>query len=234
MPLQSLLSSLPIEFSRELFSGSRTLSLAAGQTLFSAGDEGNGCYLVDEGLLKASVVAPTGSERIFAVLGPGSVVGELSMIDGAPRSASVTVLRDVKLRFVSHDAFKAFGQLRPELYHYITFLLAQRLRETNEALAAMSFLSVKGRLAHALLSLAEAFGRDVGKGRILIGQKISQHDLAAMAGVARENVNRALQDWTRSSLVTKVTGYYCLENINALKRQAEDYHPLGQELRIAG
>ena len=86
--------------------------------------------------------------------------------------------------------FEAFGQSTPELYRHITTLLARRLRDTNEALVATNFLSVKGRVARALLSLAEAFGRDIGQGRILIRQKVSQSDLAAMAGIARENVSR--------------------------------------------
>jgi CRP-like cAMP-binding protein len=99
--------------------------------------------------------------------------------------------------------------------------LARRLRDTNEALAATSFLSVKGRVAHALLSLAEAFGKDVGSGRILIRQKVSQGDLAAMAGIARENVSRVLKDWSERSLVSRLAGYYCLENKSALRHEAE-------------
>jgi CRP/FNR family transcriptional regulator, cyclic AMP receptor protein len=69
-------------------------------------------------------------------------------------------------------------------------LLARRLRDPDEALVATNFLAVKGCAARALLSLADAFGRDVGEGRILIWQKVSQSDLAAMAGIARENVSR--------------------------------------------
>jgi len=75
-----------------------------------AGDEADGCYRVEEGLLKASIAAPAGGERILAILGPGSVVGELSMIDGGPRSASVTALRDSKLSFVGRTAFEAPGR----------------------------------------------------------------------------------------------------------------------------
>jgi len=100
-------------------------------------------------------------------------------------------------------------------------VLAQRLRDTNDALAASSFLSVKGRVARALLSLAEAFGRDVGSGRILIRQKVTQSDLAAMAGIARENVSRVLKDWVTRKLVSRLAGYYCLENKAAIKREAE-------------
>jgi CRP/FNR family transcriptional regulator, cyclic AMP receptor protein len=196
-------------------------TLAADQTLFMAGDEGDGCYRVEDGLLKASVAAPNGGERILAILGPGSVVGELSMIDGAPRSASVAALRESKLCFVSRADFEAFGQSSPQLYRHVMTVLARRLRDTNDALAASSFLSVKGRVARALLNLAEAFGRDVGSGRILIRQKVTQSDLAAMAGIARENVSRVLKDWMTHSLVSRLAGYYCLENKAAIKREAE-------------
>jgi CRP-like cAMP-binding protein len=173
-------------------------------------------------LLKASIAEPAGGERILAILGAGSVVGELSMIDGAPRSASVTALRNSKLSFVSRAAFEAFGRSSPELYRHLTTLLAHRLRDTNDALAATSFLSIKGRVARALLNLAEAFGRDLGQGRIVIRQKVSQGDLAAMAGIARENVSRVLHDWENRSLVSRLAGYYCLENKAAFKREAED------------
>ena len=220
--LESLLATLPTELSDNLFAKARPVSLAASQTLFVEGDEGDGCYRVEEGLLKASVAIATGGERTLAILGPGSIVGELSIIDSAPRSASITALRDSKLSFVDRAAFEAFGQSTPELYRHMTALLARRLRDTNEALVATNFLSVKGRVACALLSLAEAFGHDVGQGRILIRQKVSQSDLAAMAGIARENVNRVLNDWTDRSLVSRLAGYYCLENKAALNREAEE------------
>jgi CRP/FNR family cyclic AMP-dependent transcriptional regulator len=219
---ESLLAALPTELSQSLFAKARPLSLKADQTLFVTGDEGDGCYRVEEGLLKASIAAPAGSERILAILGPGSVVGELSMIDRGPRSASVTALRDSKLSFVGRSAFEAFGQSRPELYRHVATLLAQRLRDTDDALVATNFLSVKGRVARALLSLAEAFGRDIGQGRILVRQKVSQSDLAAMAGIARENVSRVLNDWANRALVRRLAGYYCLENRAKLLREAEE------------
>jgi len=218
---ESLLAGLPAELAQSLFAKARPVSLAASETLFVAGDEGDGCYRVEEGLLKASVAAPAGGERILAILGPGAVVGELSMIDKGPRSASVTALRDSKLSFIGRAAFDAFGQSSPEFYHHMTALLAQRLRDTNDALLATNFLSVKGRVARALLCLAEAFGHDVGQGRILIRQKVSQSDLAAMAGIARENVSRVLHDWAQRSLVSRLAGYYCLEKKAALEREAE-------------
>jgi CRP/FNR family transcriptional regulator, cyclic AMP receptor protein len=219
---ESLLAALPTELSQSLFAKARPVSLKSDQTLFMVGDEGDGCYRVEEGLLKASIAAPGGGERILAILGPGSVVGELSMIDGGPRSASVTALRDSKLSFVGRSAFEAFGQSRPELYRHVATLLSRRLRDTDDALVATNFLSLKGRLARALLSLAEAFGRDIGQGRILIRQKVSQSDLAAMAGIARENVSRVLNDWAGRSLVRRLAGYYCLDDTSALQRETEE------------
>ena len=110
----SILDALPSELLRGLFAQGRSLSLDADQTLFLAGDVGDGCYRVEEGLLKASVAAPNGGERILAILGPGSMVGELSMIDGGPRSASVVALRDAKLCYVSKADFEAIGKSSPK------------------------------------------------------------------------------------------------------------------------
>ena len=167
------------------------------------------------------MIAPTGAERILAIVGPGGIVGELSTIDGLPRSASVATLRDSQLTFVSRGAFQSFADDHPEVYRHLVTLLAARLRDTDEMVAAGSFLPMKGCVARALLDLAEAFGQDLGKGRILIRQKVSQSDVAAMAGIARENVSRILNDWMiRDKLVSRLSGYYCLENKANLRREA--------------
>jgi CRP/FNR family transcriptional regulator, cyclic AMP receptor protein len=216
-----VLSALPAELSSQLFVKARPVTLAADALLFQAGDAGNGCYRVEEGLLKASMLSPAGGERILAIFGPGAVIGELSMIDGAPRSASVTAIRNAKLQFISRVTFESFGAANPDVYKHLVGLLAGRLRDTNGALIATSFLSVKGRVARSLLNLAEAFGHDVGQGRVLVRQKVTQSDLAAMAGIARENVSRVLQDWMRRKLVSRLAGYYCIENRKALASEAE-------------
>jgi CRP-like cAMP-binding protein len=217
----NLFSVLPSALSASLFGQARTVRLAAQQMLFVAGDPGDGCYQVEEGLLKVVALSPSGSERILAILGPGALVGELSMIDGLPRSASVAAIREAKLSFVSRSVFDAVARSEPEIYRHITALLARRLRDVDDALTATSFLPLKARTARALLSLSEAFGKDVGSGRILIRQKFSQSDLAAMAGIARENCSRILQDWTRRKLVSRLAGYYCLEDKAALARERD-------------
>ena len=223
--IDNLFSVLPSALSASLFREARVVRLAPQQMLFIAGDPGDGCYQVEEGLLKVVAPSPSGGDRILAILGPGELVGELSMIDGLPRSASVTTLRESKLSFVSRSAFNAVAHKQPEIYRHITALLARRLRNVDDALTATSFLPLKARTARALLGLSDAFGKDVGSGRILIRQKFSQGDLAAMAGVARENCSRILQDWTRRSLVSRLAGYYCLEDKAALEREGRTFSP---------
>lgn len=215
-----LLSVFPEKLSARLFADTKTTRLAADEVLFSAGDLGDGCYRVERGLLKVSMIAASGAERILVIIGPGAIVGELSTIDGLPRSASVAAVRDSELTFVSRAAFQAFAGDHPEVYKHLVTLLASRLRDTDGVIAAGSFLPLKGRVARALLDLSEAFGEDVGQGRILIRQKVSQSDVAAMAGIARENVSRILNDWIRDKLVSRLSGYYCLENKARLKRES--------------
>ncbi len=218
-PTSSLFSGLPQSLSALLFANAKPVHLAAGQVLFVAGDPGDGCYRVENGLLKVSIVSASGGERILSILGPGAIVGELAVLDGRPRSASVLALRDSELLFISKARFHEFARQHPELYQHLLTLLASRLRETNDVIAAESFLPLRGRVALTLLEVAQHFGEDVGAGRIVIRQKFGQSDLAAMAGIARENINRILADWKRRNLVSRISGYYCLESKSALEQE---------------
>ena len=214
-----LLSGLPPRLSTELFASAKLVRLAAGDILFRAGALDDGCYRVEDGLLKVTMVSGSGAERILAFLGRGAIVGELSIIDGLPRSATVVAVRDATISYLSRADFEAFAEKHPEVYKSLVRLLAQRLRETDTAVAASSFLSLKGRVARTILELADHFGQEVGPGRIVIRQKIGQNDLAAMAGIARENVTRVLNDWQRHKVVSRLSGYYCIENKAQLENQ---------------
>jgi CRP-like cAMP-binding protein len=216
-----LLSGLSRRFSTELFASAKLVRLAAGDILFRAGASADGCYRVEDGLLKVVMVSRSGAERILAFLGRGAIVGELSMIDGLPRSATVVAVRDATVSFLGRAEFEAFADKHPEVYKSLIKLLAQRLRETDAGVAASSFLSLKGRVAQTMLELAEHFGQEVGPGRIVIHQKIGQNDLAAMAGIARENVTRVLNDLQRHKVVSRLSGYYCIENKAQLENQVK-------------
>jgi CRP/FNR family transcriptional regulator, cyclic AMP receptor protein len=216
----ALLPRLPEHLSTPLFAGTTSHHFEAGQALFLAGEPGTGCYRIKQGVLKVVISSAEGDDRILAILGPGAIAGELSMIDGGPRSASVFTVTECELSFISRLGFEEFAQQHPDIYRYLVNVLASRLRETDESVAATSFLTVKARLARALLELAEHLGEDTGAGRVLIRHKFGQRDLAAMAGVARENVSRVLNDWNRRKIIRRSSGYYSL-NIATLKRIVE-------------
>src|SRR5215470_18304192 len=146
----------------ELFDVARVHQLKAGGVLFAAGNPGDGCYRLDQGLLKVMVTSTRGEERIVAILGPGTVVGELAMIDRMPRSATVVALRDSVLRFISREAYDKRVLAYPETKQALLEILAFRLRQADEELAAATFLSVKARVARALLELAEFVGKPSG------------------------------------------------------------------------
>jgi CRP/FNR family transcriptional regulator, cyclic AMP receptor protein len=213
--------------SAQLFRAAQPRHLKVGDRLFAIGDAGDGCYRLDQGLLKVVVASPRGEERIIAILGPGAIVGELAMIDGLPRSASVVALHDCVIRFVSREAFKQCANMHPETHQVLLAILAARLRQVDEALAATTFLTVKARVARALLELAEYIGQPSSAGQIAFHERISQADLAAMAGVARENVSRVLSEWRRRKLVTG-SRRYCLNNLAALNREMKSGHEWGR------
>ena len=218
---ENLLSELPDHLVTGLFSVATPVRLKAGKAVFRAGDVGDGCYRVEEGLLKVTISSRSGSEQILAFLSPHAIVGELSMIDGLPRSASLVAVRDSTLSFVRPAVFWRFAEKNPDVYKTLVVLLTKRLREADGVVAAMSFMRLRARLARALLELARDYGQDADLGRIIIRQKIGQNDLAGMVGSARENVTRVLNEWQQKKLVTRLSGYYCLENKAKLEHEGE-------------
>jgi CRP-like cAMP-binding protein len=218
---EGLLSALPEHLFTTLFKQATPVRLRADQALFRAGDVGDGCYRIVNGLLKVTIESSSGSERILAFVGPGAIVGEIAVIDRLPRSASVIAVRNSELNFLSLAKFGDFARKRPEIYETLLALLAARLRETDGTIATGTFLPLRGRVACALLDLAHDFGKDDGSGRIVICQRIDQTDLAAMAHGSRENVSRILNDWKRRKLVSRLSGYYWIENQAELQREAE-------------
>ena len=217
----AILPRLPEHLSRLLFARAQPRHLESGEVLFAAGDTGDGCYRLERGLLKVVISSPQGDERILAILSPGSIAGELAVIDGRPRSASVVAVRACELSFVSHALFEECTEQHPEIYRYLVNVLAARLREADDALAATSFMTVRARLARTLLELGELLGEKDASGQVVIRHQIHQDDLAAMAGVARDNVSRVISDWKRRKVITRSSGYYCLGDTTVLKESVD-------------
>src|SRR5262245_35831778 len=129
-----LLADLPGRLSTDLFADAKPVRLAAGES-------DDDCYRIEDGVLKVTMVSRSGEERILAFVGQSDIVGELSLIDRLPRSASVVAVRDATLSCLSRTAFESFAKKHSELYKSLVELLAKRLRETDAVVAAGSFRS---------------------------------------------------------------------------------------------
>lgn len=212
---------LPWGLRRSFLVVARPVTLRARDVLFHAGDSGDGCYVVRSGVVKASVVARDGQERLLAVLGPGSLIGELSLIDDEPRSATISALKDCRMSHLSKAAFFRLADSNPQVYRQALKLLAHRLRGTNDSVVAQGTVTVSGRIARAFASLAEGLGDKQPGGRILLAYKITQNDIAGMAGVARENASRAINELLRDGVLGRAGSFYTIERPDELHDLAE-------------
>lgn len=206
----SLIANPPMRIRRAFRKAARPITLRPREVLFHAGDAGDGCYVVREGVVKASVIAKDGQERLLAILGPGSLIGELSLIDDDPRSATVSALRECKVLHLSKASFFRLADDNPLVYRQALRILAQRLRGTNDSVVAQGTITVAGRVARAFASLAEGLGDERPDGKILLAHRISQTDIAGMAGVARENASRAINDLIRDGVIERDKSHYVI------------------------
>lgn len=199
--VHTLLLGLPREYTETLVADARRVEVKKGKILFARGDPGDGCYWLEQGTVKVTIASPDGEQRILAVLGPGAIVGELAMIDGLPRSATVEAVEDCRLLFVSRAAFQRWVADSPDLDKYLVKTLVARLRQADEEAAASSFLSGRARVARALLHLASHLAVRPADDDELVVPKLRQSDVAAMAGVTRESVSRILAEWRRLKVI---------------------------------
>ena len=197
-----LLLGLPRAFQDQLLADAKMVILEEGDVLFEHGQPGDGCYFVHQGVLKVTRQSASGEQRILAVLGPGAIVGEIAMIDGLPRSATIVALRLSRLSFVARAPFLEALKRTPGIHEYLVNTLAARLRNADEDAAATSFLKVSSRVARALLEIAQYLGEpDDDPKRLVVRHNMRQSDIAALAGVARESVSRTISDWRRRDMI---------------------------------
>lgn len=217
----ALFERLPDDLMSRLFAKAKTLELPAKAELFPAGAPGDACYRVEKGSLKVSVISKNGTERTLSIVGTNSVIGELSLLDGRPRSASVTALTDCRLKYITRAEFQRFAAEVPTIYEHLTKLLAGMVRHTDNSIAAGAFLSNEGRLAWSFLQLAQEFGNNNDGDGIVIRLKLSQADIGSLAGISREHASRILNKWMRQGVLSRVDNYYSILGLQRLEQIAQ-------------
>jgi CRP/FNR family transcriptional regulator len=174
-------------------------SFPAGTRVFHEGDHSDACYIVREGSFRVTREHSDGRAITLAALGPGDIFGELAMLDGEVRSASVEALTDGELLALPAGEVRALLARHPDITVKLIAALVRRLRTANERISRQSFQTVPSRVAGVLSQLvAEESPRGEG-GEVTI--RMNQTDLAQLAGTSRESVSRFLADLERSGIV---------------------------------
>lgn len=186
-----LLANLPAEALARLGGSARRRSYRRGEVIFHQGDPGDALHFIIDGRVKVVLDAETGEEAVIAILGPGDCFGELALIDGEPRSATVETLEPVQTLSLGRPDFMTFIRDNSLVAERLLVTLAGMVRRTDESMADLVFLDLEGRLVKKLLELADAHGRAVD-GAVEIELPMTQEDLAAMIGATRASVNKLL------------------------------------------
>jgi CRP/FNR family transcriptional regulator, cyclic AMP receptor protein len=174
-------------------------SFPRGVRVFHEGDDSDACYVVRSGDLRVTREHSDGRAIALATLGPGDFFGELAMLDGGSRSASVETLSDAELVALPAGDMRRVIAAHGDIAAKLIVALTRRLRETNERVARQSFQTVPSRVAGVLAQLIaeEAIPED----RDGITVRMTQADLAQLAGTSRESVSRFLATLERAGVV---------------------------------
>jgi CRP/FNR family cyclic AMP-dependent transcriptional regulator len=190
---------------------------AAGQLLFTEGEPSEHLYVLRNGRVRVFVQSVHGEEMTLSVLGPGDTLGELSMIDGEPRSASAQALSGAELLTLPAVEVRAVLRADPVLLLAAAATLAGTVRRLTGGTADLVFLDLPRRLAKLLLGEA----REESGGRLLVDPGMNQSGLADRLGVTRQSLNRALAGLARHGWVSLDGGRYVLRDPAALRRFAD-------------
>lgn len=176
----------------ELHRIGRTRRWPVGSTLFGEGDRSSTVVLVLTGRAKVFSLTEQGGEVLLAVRGPGALLGEMSALDGAPRSASVGALEPLETLVIPVEDFLEFLRTHPNAAVRIVRMIVGRLRDADRKRVEFGTYDALGRVALRLVELAERFGTSDGRS-IRIGLPLTQDELAGWTGSSREAVAKALR-----------------------------------------
>lgn len=187
--------------------------------LFHEGDRSDWVAVLLEGQVKASYFTRDGKEVVLAVHGAGALIGELSAIDGDPRSATVTAIEPTEALLLGVEEFTDFLQRHPKASLLLLRMLTHRLRDSDRKRIEFTAHDSVGRVAGRLVELADRFG-EASEGGLRIRLALSQEELAGWTGSSREAASKALSALrARGWIETHRRGITVLD-LEALRRRA--------------
>jgi CRP-like cAMP-binding protein len=190
-----------------------------GSMLFNEGETSDRVVFVLDGRVKISHLTEDGREVVLAVRGPGDLLGELSAVDGEPRSAGASAIDPVDALVISAGDFLAFLQSQPRVATILLKTITGKLRDADRKRIEFAAQDTLGRVAARLVELAERFGKREGTG-VRITVPLSQQELAGWTGSSREAVSKALQILRRRGWVETHRRGATVRDLDSLRRRA--------------
>jgi len=182
-----------------LLARARVRRFGAGETIFLMGSSGNSMMKVLSGDVRISVQSTDGREIVLAILHENEYIGEIAMLDGKERTADARALTPCTLAILERRDMLGLFERHPSAMAGMIEVLCERLRATDRHVAEIALLKLSTRLAKALVRAAVAGSAD--RAIAVSAISMSQRELGAVVGAARESVNRCLREWQRSGLV---------------------------------
>ena len=156
--------------------------------LINQGELSNSLFVVLKGRLKVTAIGTEGRQTILAFLEEGDFVGELSLLDDGPRSATVTAMKDTETLLVTQEVFHRFVESFPETLLPMLRMMASRLRDLDETVCSLATLGVYGRVCRILQQHAKE------ENGVKVVPRMTQEEIAEMAGSSREMVSRIMKE----------------------------------------
>ena len=196
-----LFSSLKNEELDAIYELSFTKNCPKDTVILLENEEGDTLFIIINGKVKVTTFSESGKEVIFSILNEGDFFGDMSLLDGKPRSATVISMEDSKLRLIRRQDFNNLIEKHPRIALMLLEELTLRLRKADERIESLAFLDMTGRVAGILLQLAEENGEKTDTG-LLIRSRPTHQELANMVGTTRETVSRVLKQLENKQYVS--------------------------------
>ena len=196
----------------------RARRCAAGELLCREGETGTAILVLLSGYVKLTKTAMSGRETMLELRGPGDVLGEMSVVDGAPQSANAVAIDAVEVLAIEAGRFDELRHERAGVANALLAVVVGRLRQASGRQLELGTDDVISRVCRRLAELASTHGEPVADGVLV--RALSQQDLADWAGVSRDGVVRALHELREAGLVESGRGRVLIKNLAAVTERA--------------
>jgi CRP/FNR family cyclic AMP-dependent transcriptional regulator len=175
--------------------------LRSGEVLLESDDQGEAAYIIHSGFVRIRTIQGDGDETTLAFLGPGDIVGEMSLVDRQTRSATVVAHEPVTLLVLNRALFSTLIERVPAIGLNLATVLSRRLRIANTHIMALATMDVEGRVAQQLLTYTREYGEQLENGSVRLPFHLTQSDIASLVGASRVRVNQVLGEYRRSGTI---------------------------------